>query len=349
MGRAATSSATSTGGSLHVKPIDTIFQFHKAIRRDLVYLDEESGKIAEYGEAFLRQFTGRFKMLWGLYHAHSNAEDEIVFPALEAKEALHNVSHLFAIEHKHEEHIFKDISAVLAELTMLFGKPVKADVKNLLEEPLDYELRDDRKYKDELCAKLQSMCKSMHIIINDHMTREELELWPRFYDHFSLQEQDQIVGRIIGITGAEVLQAMIPWVTEALSLEEQGNLFDAWRHAARNTMFNKWLYTCFPSNPILSSRAGKLQSSTLKQDNMPEPGSIECLKMVADYLARDASNEMNIYAKDASDHISEKADNQVVLCKGHLHMEEKFKLEDVNCPTSQCEHMQEVDNERRSL
>ena len=198
MGCAANSSATSSGGSLLVKPIDTIFQFHKAIRRDLVYLDEESGKIPEYGEAFLWEFAGRFKMLWVLYHAHSNAEDEIVFPALEAKEALHNVSHLFTIEHKHDEHIFKDISAVLAELTLLFGKPVKADVKNLLEEPLDYELRDDRKYKDELCAKLQSMCKSMHMTINDHMTREELELWPQFYDHFSLQEQDQIVGRIIG-------------------------------------------------------------------------------------------------------------------------------------------------------
>jgi hypothetical protein len=37
----------------------------------------------------------------------------------------------------------------------------------------------------------------------------------------SVEEQDAIVGRIIGCTGAEVLQAMLPFVTTALTDEEQ--------------------------------------------------------------------------------------------------------------------------------
>lgn len=40
------------------------------------------------------------------------AEDEIVFPALEAKEALHNVSHAYALDHQQEEKLFKDIHKV---------------------------------------------------------------------------------------------------------------------------------------------------------------------------------------------------------------------------------------------
>lgn len=106
------SSIGTLGAGPSPKPIDHIFQFHKAIRKDLEYLDVESGRLADCDDEFLRQFSGRFQFLWGLYRAHSNAEDEIVFPALEAKEALHNVSHSYTIDHKQEEQLFKDIAQV---------------------------------------------------------------------------------------------------------------------------------------------------------------------------------------------------------------------------------------------
>ena len=34
-----------------------------------------------------------------------------------------------------------------------------------------------------------------------------------FAEHFTEQEQEHLVGQIVGRTGAEVLQAMLPWVT----------------------------------------------------------------------------------------------------------------------------------------
>jgi hypothetical protein len=40
------------------------------------------------------------------------AEDEIVFPALEAKEKLHNVSHAYTLDHKEEEQYFDELAAV---------------------------------------------------------------------------------------------------------------------------------------------------------------------------------------------------------------------------------------------
>lgn len=42
----------------------------------------------------------------------SAAEDEIVFPALEAKETLHNVSHAYTLDHKEEEQYFEELAAV---------------------------------------------------------------------------------------------------------------------------------------------------------------------------------------------------------------------------------------------
>ncbi|TXG69792.1 hypothetical protein EZV62_004727 [Acer yangbiense] len=186
------------------RPIDNIFKFHKANRKDLKYLDVESGKLNDCNETVLRQFTGRFRLLWGLYRVH-NAEDDIVFQALESKETLHNVSHSYTLDNKQEEKLFEDISSELVEFN---------------------ESTD-----------LQGMCKSIRVSLDQHVYREELELWPLFDRHFSVEDQNKIVNRIIGTTGAEVLQSMLPWVTSALTQEEQ-NIMDTWKQATKNTMLN---------------------------------------------------------------------------------------------------------------
>ena len=52
-------------------------------------------------------------MLWSeWWNAVLQAEDDIVFPALESKEALHNVSHAYSLDHQQEERLFKDIHEV---------------------------------------------------------------------------------------------------------------------------------------------------------------------------------------------------------------------------------------------
>ncbi|KAF3597714.1 hypothetical protein DY000_02022786, partial [Brassica cretica] len=164
------------------RPVATIFKFHKAISKDLEFLGVESGKLIDCDETFIRQFIGRFHLLRGFYKAHSNAEDDILFSALESKETLHNSDSMV----------------------------------------------EDATQTD---------------------TVQELELWPLFDKHFSIQEQDKIVGRIIGTTGAEVLQSMLPWVTSALSEDEQNRMMDTWKQETKNTMFDEWLNECCKGSP----------------------------------------------------------------------------------------------------
>ncbi|XP_010906998.2 zinc finger protein BRUTUS isoform X1 [Elaeis guineensis] len=275
----------------NVRPIDNIFKFHKAIRKDLEYLDVESGKLIDCDEGFLRQFSGRFRLLWGLYRAHSNAEDEIVFPALESRENLHNVSHSYTLDHKQEEKLFKDISEVLSELTQLLdglGRTnAKADAagngSNSSVQGIDW-IRS----QNELATKLQGMCKSIRVSLDHHVFREELELWPLFDQHFSVEEQDKIVGRIIGTTGAEVLQSMLPWVTSALTQEEQNKMMDTWRQATKNTMFNEWLNEWWKDAPVSSqdatecsvlSKGTDYQESLDQSDQMFKPGWKDIFRM----------------------------------------------------------------------
>ncbi|KAA3463724.1 Zinc finger protein-related isoform 1 [Gossypium australe] len=244
--------SSSDIGSL--RPIDNIFKFHKAIRKDLEYLDIESGKLNDCNETFLRQFTGRFRLLWGLYRAHSNAEDDIVFPALESKETLHNVSHSYTLDHKQEERLFEDISSALSELTQLCEYLNDGNVNgNLNEINSDSSEQNDTMQKYiQKATKLQGMCKSIRVTLDQHVFREELELWPLFDRHFSVEEQDKIVGRIIGTTGAEVLQSMLPWVTSALTQEEQNKMMDTWKQATKNTMFSEWLNEWWEGNDASS-------------------------------------------------------------------------------------------------
>nr|DAD47569.1 TPA_asm: hypothetical protein HUJ06_017506 [Nelumbo nucifera] len=273
------------------RPIDNIFKFHKAIRKDVEYLDVESGKLIGCDQTFLRQFSGRFRLLRGLYKAHSNAEDEIVFPALESKETLHNVSHSYTLDHKQEEKLFADISSSLSELSQLHEKQISIsedstrDDVDSCTDSFDF----NRKY-NELATKLQGMCKSMRVTLDQHVFREELELWPLFDIHFSVEEQEKIVGRIIGTTGAEVLQSMLPWVTSVLTQEEQNKMMDTWKQATKNTMFSEWLSEWWEGTPEASSpdanpessishEGSSIQESLDQSDQMFKPGWKDIFRM----------------------------------------------------------------------
>ncbi|KAG6475655.1 hypothetical protein ZIOFF_064884 [Zingiber officinale] len=274
-----------------LRPIDNIFQFHKAICKDVKYLDDESGNLIPYDEAVLRQFIGRFRLLWGLYRAHSNAEDDIVFPALESRETLHNVSHSYTLDHKQEEKLFNDISELLSELSQhhdALGTINCKDTANGSESGSSHQVIDCTRKHNELVTKLQGMCKSLRVTLDNHVFREELELWPLFDKHFSVEEQDKIVGRIIGTTGAEVLQSMLPWVTSALSQEEQNKMMNTWKKATKNTMFNEWLDEWWKDTSSSAtsatecsslSKATECQEGLEQNDQMFKPGWKDIFRM----------------------------------------------------------------------
>ena len=69
--------------------------------------------------------------------------------------------------------------------------------------------------------RLPPMCAALRVSLERHLANEEKELWPLFASHFTEAEQDNIIGRIVGRTGAEVLQVMLPFVTNALSVDEK--------------------------------------------------------------------------------------------------------------------------------
>ncbi|XWS51065.1 hypothetical protein CRYUN_Cryun12cG0144200 [Craigia yunnanensis] len=211
-------------------PMDLIFFSHRALKKDLDYLVLGSAQLAE-NVGFLIEFRQRFHLIQFLYQIHSDAEDEVAFPALEAKGKLRNISHSYTLDHKLEVENFSKISLILDEMYELHVTSSSGESMTL-----------DRVAKHQkLCINLQETCKSMHKLLSDHVHREEVELWPLFRECFSLEEQEKIIGSMLGRTGAEILHDMIPWLMAPLTPDEQQAVMSLWHKATRNTMFDEWL------------------------------------------------------------------------------------------------------------
>ncbi|EOA34392.1 hypothetical protein CARUB_v10021919mg [Capsella rubella] len=216
---------------MNVKPIDLLFFFHKAMKMDLDYLVCGSARLAA-DFCFLTEFQQRFQMIKFLYQIHSDAEDEIAFPALEAKGRLRNISHSFSIDHELETKHFDKVSFILNEMSEL----------NMLVSTINPRAADHRKMKYErLCLSLQEIGKSMHKLLSEHIQHEETELWGLFRNCFAIEEQEKIIGCMLGRISGEILQDMIPWLMESLSSDEQLAAMSLWRQVTRKTMFVEWL------------------------------------------------------------------------------------------------------------
>ncbi|KAG7659586.1 Zinc finger CHY-type [Arabidopsis suecica] len=232
---------------MDVKPIDLLFFFHKAMKMDLDYLVCGSTRLAA-DFRFLAEFQQRFHMIKFLYQIHSDAEDEIAFPALEAKGQLKNISHSFSIDHELETKHFDKVSFILNEMSEL----------NMLVSTINTTAADhDRKMKYErLCLSLREICKSMHKLLSEHIQHEETELWGLFRNCFSIEEQEKIIGCMLGRISGEILQDMIPWLMESLTSDEQLAAMSLWRQATRKTMFVEWL-TEWYNGHVLQEEAGE--------------------------------------------------------------------------------------------
>ncbi|KAK9090598.1 hypothetical protein Sjap_023775 [Stephania japonica] len=258
-------------------PIDHIFLFHKALRNDLEHLVHVSAKMIE-NVGFAKDFLQRFQLLRFLYKIHSETEDEIAFPALEAKQEFQNISHSYSVDHKLELEYFDNISRILDEMS-------KLDIPFDLSASVDATMSQTMLKYRQLCMKLHCMCKTMCIALVNHIHREEVELWPLFTKCLSNDEQEKIIGCILGRTRAEALREMIPWLMASLSAAEQNSILSLWLKTTKNTMFDAWLAEWWEGMNRRDTAAVEDESKFLST------GAADPLDIVLTYLSREAYDE----------------------------------------------------------
>lgn len=253
----------ATSLTLESRPMDLIFYIHRGLINDLEYLVSLSAKLAA-NVGFLAEFKSRFKLLHNIYQIHSNSEDEIAFPALESKGALQNISHSYCIDHKLEFKYFTKASILLEEISELHDH--QGSNENRV-----------RLYK--LLSKLHRTCLSMRKVLSDHIYREEVEIFPLFRGRFTTDEEEKIIGHMLGRTRAEILQEMIPWLMAHLTSDEQQAVMSLWLKVARYTKFDEWLREWWEG-------MAEYTISAVQEGSKPPDDPLEVVSM---YLLKDST------------------------------------------------------------
>lgn len=259
----AAESDHATSLILESRPMDLVFYIHRGLINDLEYLVSLSAKLAA-NVGFLAEFKNRFKLLRNIYQIHSNSEDEIAFPALESKGALQNISHSYCIDHKLEFKYFTKASTILEEISELHDH--QGSNENRV-----------RLYK--LLSKLHRTCLSMRKVLSDHIYREEVEIFPLFRGRFTTDEEEKIIGHMLGRTRAEILQEMIPWLIAHLTSDEQQAVMSLWLKVARNTKFDEWLREWWEG-------MAEYTISAVQEGSKPPDDPLEVVSM---YLLKDST------------------------------------------------------------
>ncbi|XP_074316974.1 zinc finger protein BRUTUS-like At1g18910 isoform X2 [Silene latifolia] len=214
-------SKTVSCNILEPRPMDHIYYFHKAIKKDLESLVLDAAKLSKDSKLLL-EFTQHFCSVRSLYELHSETEDKIAFPALEANLNARNITQSYSMDHEMEAQHFERVSGIIDKMSGVYVTVSWSEYCRL-------------------CLELEDSCKSLKKILEDHILREETEIWPLFREYFSIEEQETILGYMLGRTRADILQKMIVWLMAHLSLDEQQTMMNYWQRATYFTKFNEWL------------------------------------------------------------------------------------------------------------
>ncbi|XP_071902474.1 zinc finger protein BRUTUS-like At1g74770 isoform X1 [Coffea arabica] len=297
--------------ALESRPMDHFVCFHKALIRDLDYIVFLSANMAKSFQ-FIPDLRRHFELLKFLYDIHSASEDEVVFPALESKGKLKNITQSYTIDHKLEEENFAKVSSLLNDIATLHD-----DLDKPGEGSLQYR---------QMCLKLHETCLSMQKIISGHIHREEIQLWPLFGEYFSTEEQEKMLGCMLGRTRAETLQEMIPWLMSALTQDEQHALISLWRRATKNTNFEQWLGEWWEDMKDYCVAKDEEESS------FPPSLAANPLEVVSVYLGEQTCRESKLSGKEVSDNNAEHSGYICPYSKDFKGGQNNDKYEDlVNC------------------
>jgi len=156
-------------------PVGEIYRVHRAIRIEVQDIVDEVEKLIKQGFVDPNSVTAlaeRILFCWRMADDHSNAEDEVFLPALEARAP--GTSHCYAAEHSDERKLFFSLNASMNRM----------------------QCSADSSECEILMTSIRSMTKTLRDDVMKHLQKEEEHLWPLLSIHFSLEEQVEIVAKI---------------------------------------------------------------------------------------------------------------------------------------------------------
>mmetsp|Transcript_26403 Transcript_26403/g.40019 ORF Transcript_26403/g.40019 Transcript_26403/m.40019 type:complete len:725 (+) Transcript_26403:147-2321(+) len=254
-----------------------------------------------------RRVAGRFKVIWSVFRAHSTAEDEFIWPALQSKTGRHLGSpkysptegnqacenkalkpsgieqHEYAEDHADEERMFKSMDELLVKLrARLIGNSSSSG-------------RMAKKKEDtvhDMACEILKLTSSLMQHLMEHLEKEETQCMPLVVEFLNKEEINDLVGQIMGKRSSETIAEIMRLAIENLEVTEREQMLKYMKQAMVGTFFEKWL--AMSGWNIFSNEAARIS----KDEDQNERGdSSKAIKHVIEDSTEDAEEPRNKKAK----------------------------------------------------
>ena len=203
-----------------------------------------------------KSIASRFHLIWCVFQAHSGAEDEFIWPALELK--LKPISSTsspqkddcnqtsstgatccfgakeYVEDHAEEEKQFQQVNATLRRLKGSFRF---YEAHKTQRSKLSQALFIIGKVISLLKEQIDGLAK--HLI--QHLLKEETQCLPMLQLHLNKDEIKALVGQIMGKRSAELMGKILDLAVFSLPEDEREDMVQHMKNAMAGTFFAKWL------------------------------------------------------------------------------------------------------------
>ncbi|XP_021896127.1 LOW QUALITY PROTEIN: zinc finger protein BRUTUS-like [Carica papaya] len=180
-------------------PILIFLFFHKAIRSELDKLHRAALAFATNqevdSEGDIKPLLKRYHLLRSIYKHHCNAEDEVIFPALDIR--VKNVARTYSLEHEGESVLFDQLFDLL-----------------------NSNMQNEESYRRELASRTGALQTS----ISQHMSKEEEQVFPLLIEKFSFEEQASLVWQFLCSIPVNMMTEFLPWLSSSISPDERQDM-----------------------------------------------------------------------------------------------------------------------------
>ena len=194
-------------------PMQGIFYIHNAILVETARLEEAAEELNWEDGTQAGALAEKFGFLHEVLRLHEDGEDDYIFPELEGR--FSHVVAAYSFDHKHHTKMYQGIQETLSTLKSGVGK---GDGPNLTRE-------------------LGRRALAYDALMSSHVGKENELLVPLFDEHFSVDEQNAMLGKMMSHITPDLSQKMLPWMFMAQSPDDKVGMMQEFKGMFPPEMF----------------------------------------------------------------------------------------------------------------
>jgi hemerythrin-like domain-containing protein len=171
---------------------------HDAILREVAYFETAARELNRDSADEVADFADRMSSFHGITKTHEATEEEVLFPALEARYRF--VAESYEFDHNdYDSHVFGGIDRAIAGLTHA-------------------ESNGERRDGGEL---LHRQAVALHEHMRLHVAKENELLLPKLEAEFDLAEQVELAGAMAGMVEPPLMAQLVGWMYRGQTTQDR--------------------------------------------------------------------------------------------------------------------------------